>query len=454
MTHNQNASVLSAVADCPKSASPSGLRSVPISFTVRHVCQAPPPIPAALESRGKRRILCRDRRHGPAAGVRLFRGPAATPADHEAHEQGRRLAARPRHHARTGIAPARLTALTDATVSRVCRALALRQSCVNLPLRAILWGERVVPSRREKTISYRRAVWVDGVLGITLESCIRDAHTKLKSLDERTIGHGGQLTKSAKQRNRTAGGLFLHLTVETPGEAASIVPHVSKTASEVDLKTQKAPANAEYLDGDAFLFVCNDHVCVCATQIHDGAIKYFLWEFFKKANLRKDSIRFDLVKMADVSKLKLLHAQGVKEIELDAALYKAAADFTQRKEEAYGALGAVGKFFKSLIDKPYDVTPDGLMVNVGLRIDRRFQKHISVGYKTIEQIAADAVRNHHAKDDYTIITKSGQRISPREIFVRTKVSIDSQGKTVDRDKTWRELGNFYDVLKASGVLEE
>lgn len=332
-------------------------------------------------------------------------------------------------------------------------ALAITAGCANLPSRAT-WGEGVVPSKREKTISYRRAAWVDGVHGITLERCIRDAHANLKSVDERTIGFGGHLTKSAKQRNRTAGGLFLHLTVETPGEAASIVPHVSPSASEVDLKTQKAPANAEYLDADAFLFVHDDHVCVCATDIRDGAISHFLWEFFRKANLRRDSARFTLVKIADVSKLKLLHAQGVKEIELDAKLFKATADFTQRKGDAYGVLGTVGRFFKSLIDKPYDVTPDGLMVNVGLRIDRRFQKHISVGYKTIEQIAADAVKNHREEDAYTIITKTGQRISPKEIFVKTKVAIDSHGKTVDRDKTWGELAAFYEMLKASGVLEE
>jgi len=204
----------------------------------------------------------------------------------------------------------------------------------------------------------------------------------------------------------------------------------------------------------AFVFVCNDHVALCTTGIRDGAVAHFLYELFKKAKLRQDSTRFYLEKIADVTKLKMLHAQGVKEIELDAALFKATAEFTQRKSDAFGSLGAVGKFFKSLIDKPYDVTPDGLMVSVGLRIDRRFQNKISVGYKTIEDIAANAVKNYKAKDAYTIITKSGQRISPTEIFMKTTVQIDSDGKTVDRDKAWRELASFYDALKRSGVVEE
>lgn len=107
--------------------------------------------------------------------------------------------------------------------------------------------------KREKTISYRRAIWAQGGYGLTLEKCIKDAHAKLKSLNERTISHGGQLTRSAKQRNSSGGGVYLHLTVETPGEATSIIPHFGPTAPDVNLKIQKAPSNAEYLDADAFV---------------------------------------------------------------------------------------------------------------------------------------------------------------------------------------------------------
>lgn len=308
--------------------------------------------------------------------------------------------------------------------------------------------------KREKTVSYRRAAWLPEVSGISLESCIRDAHAVLKTIDDRTIGFGGRLTRSVRQKNVQAGGLLLHLTTETPGESASVVPHPKPTTSELDLRVAAPPRGGEWLDGDAFLYVRGDHVCMCATDIRDGAINYFLHEFFKKAKLRKDSQLFELQKIADVSKLKFLHSQGVKELEINAVLYKATADYTKRKNEVVGSLGAVGKFFKSVLNKPYDVTPDGLKVSVALRVDRRFTKHLSVGYKTIEQLAANVVSHGDEKYDYSIITKTGQRISPDEIFMRAKVQIDSEGKTVDRDKAWCELVFFYDSLKQSGALEE
>ena len=85
--------------------------------------------------------------------------------------------------------------------------------------------------KREKTVSYRQAVWVEHVKGIDLEWCIREAHTKLKTLEDKTIGYSGTLTMSAKQKNVRAdskGGLLLHLVTETPGEAASVeqISHV------------------------------------------------------------------------------------------------------------------------------------------------------------------------------------------------------------------------------------
>ena len=85
---------------------------------------------------------------------------------------------------------------------------------------------------KEKTISYRRARWLDEASGLDLEWCIREAHKNLKTLDERTIGYGGQLTKSVKPKSGPhSKGVFLHITTETPGESASVVPHAPPSTS-------------------------------------------------------------------------------------------------------------------------------------------------------------------------------------------------------------------------------
>ena len=310
-------------------------------------------------------------------------------------------------------------------------------------------------SKREKSVSYRRAEWFAEASGLTLEKCIRDANKALTTVEARTINRGGQHTSIAKAQDASSGGLYLHITADTPGEAASVVPKAKTGATVVDLKTEKPPPGTEWLDGDAFLYLRDDHVCMCSTGIRDGAVSWFLHELFKKAQLRKDAIRFELMKAADISKLKLLHSQGVRELEIRATLYKATAEYEKRKAQVTGTLGLIGRHTRrAFLNKPYDVTADGLRVMLTLKADKRFAKDFSVGQKRIEALATDVVRNTEDHDEYVIITKTGQKISPKEIFMSSKVSIDSKGKTVDRDKAWAECSQFFSVLTASGVIEQ
>lgn len=309
-------------------------------------------------------------------------------------------------------------------------------------------------ARRDKTVSYRRAEWLPEVKGITLEKGLKDALTNLKTIDERTIVKGGQHTRIVKHQNVAVGGTYFHLTSDTPGESASVVPKAGPGVAELDVKSQKPPKDGEWLDGDAFLYVYGDHVCMCSTAMRDATIQNYIFELFKKAQLRKDSIRFELTKVADVTKLKMLHSQGVRELEIRASLYQATANYEKRKAHFTGGLGAVGKHIKNLIKRPHDVTPDALRVFITLKVDRRHPKQISLGEKTIEALAADVVKNPEESEDYVIITKTGQRISPNEIFMKSTVSIESDGKTINRTKAWRELSTFFTQLKAAGVLEQ
>jgi hypothetical protein len=135
-------------------------------------------------------------------------------------------------------------------------------------------------------------------------------------------------------------------------------------------------------------------------------------------------------------------------------MFQATADYEKRKAQAFGIPGAVAKQYRAFLGKPNDYTRDGLQVYLSLKSDHRFKKEFKLGEKRIEEIAADVVRNAEDHDDFVIVTKTGQKIGPKEIFVRKQVLIDSEGKTVDRDKAWRELSTFYKQLHDNGLLEQ
>jgi hypothetical protein len=117
-------------------------------------------------------------------------------------------------------------------------------------------------------------------------------------------------------------------------------------------------------------------------------------------------------------------------------------------------VGAAAKQFKSLVTKPNDYTRDGLQVWLSIRSDHRFAKDFQLGEKQIEHVAADILRSVEDEDDFTIVTQTGQKIGPKEIFMRETVLIEGEGKTVDRDKAWRELSAFYKRLHDTGLLEQ
>jgi hypothetical protein len=109
-------------------------------------------------------------------------------------------------------------------------------------------------SKRERSVSYRRAEWFAEASGLTLEKCIRDANKALTTVEARTINRGGQHTSIAKAQDASSGGLYLHITADTPGEAASVVPKAKTGATVVDLKTEKPPPGTDARRGRLPLF--------------------------------------------------------------------------------------------------------------------------------------------------------------------------------------------------------
>jgi hypothetical protein len=288
-----------------------------------------------------------------------------------------------------------------------------------------------------------------------LESCLKDANNKLKTIEDRTIVRdSGQCVRSLKKLAPRDGGIFLHITADTPGEQASVVPKPKKGEEETEVGTAAAPAGVEFMDGDAFLYVNGDHVCLCSTGMRDGAVRQFLYDFFDKAELGAHSNRFDLLKVANVNKLKMLHSQGVKQIDLRASLYQATTQYEKRKSQAFGLLRQAARHINAILGaEPGDID-DSLRVSITIKTDERVRKHLKLGATRIEKLAVDVVENEEDIDDYVIETNSGQKIGANEIYVKEVRLIDSLGKSVKRQKAWDELIEFYGSLKKIGALEQ
>ena len=285
-----------------------------------------------------------------------------------------------------------------------------------------------MPDRKTKSISHRRAEWIV-TPAPTLESCIKAALQKAPTVAKRTItsGDGRELKCAAFDVAPRNGGVLLHLTVETPGEQASVVPKPDGSSTETAVGVVDAPNNTEFMDGDAFIYVKTDELCMCSTYCGEGTIKLFLYEFFKSTGIRQDSVKFDLFKTIDMEKLSMLQNGKVKEIRIKASAYKASASYSQRQHSSFGVMGVISKYIRAFTGSEHDVTNDSMRVELTLKTDKRSTQHLNVGERRIEEIAQDIITNEQPGDEYTIELEDGGTISPKELFVKSDVQIEGHG---------------------------
>lgn len=309
--------------------------------------------------------------------------------------------------------------------------------------------------KKDRVVSYRKVEWNIGHPGsISLMACVNEAMKKCPKAAQRIVQYNGQLLTLAKHKREANEGVFVHITADTPGESASVVPRHSEPVDEIDVGTTPPPEHAEFMDGDAFLYIRGNDLFLCTTSLQEQIVQYFLVEYFKAAAIRDDSTRFVFMKVADISQLKLLRKEGVREVELSATVFEATAHYQARKDQAYGVLGKIGKAIKPLMGaNEHDVNQDGLRVMLSLKTDGR-RSGVKVGAKRIEDFAAHLVNQKKTGDEFVIVTRRGKRITPKETFVRSHVKIDAAGKSVAVDKAWRELRSFYLSLADSGILEQ
>jgi|SRR5579859_603426 len=307
--------------------------------------------------------------------------------------------------------------------------------------------------KREKVISYRRANWFnDHPETINLGLCISLTASKLPAVKDRTVSRDDQELKLAALQIDPDKGHLLHITIETPGDFASVVPAAPAAAEAVEVSTIPPPNNAEYMDGDAFVYVLGNDVCLCTTGCTDSTIRWFLAELFNKANIRKDADQFELIKAASMNKISMLNSIGVKEIILKGTIFAASAHYLKRKGQPAGLLSELSRVFKSDLGTPNDGNEDALNIAVTLTLDKR-RKGITIGEDRLKKTAERAINSAEPNDDFVIVLLDGQQITPDEIYVKTEVLIESHGKSVVKPKAWNELKAFYAKLKASGALD-
>ena len=312
---------------------------------------------------------------------------------------------------------------------------------------------------KTKSLTYRRAIWLDEASTNDLEKFIRSAANKLKTAAERQFGSGeGRILSCAKLELLRAGGVFLHVTAMTPGEAASIIKtDAIDQRQDIAVETLSPPTNSEFMDGDVFLLIVGNHLCLCSNILRDSTLRHYLLKLLEKANVGSGAAAFDIKPVASKDIVKLINDSAISSITLNAAMYEASNKAAKQKSHTIGALGAVGKYLGAMVGRQNDVTNDSLSIALTIKLDRRSKTHTGLGEEKLHSWALDLAKSavrEFDDADFVIKLQDNRTITPNELKIVKAISLPTHGKSVNREEVRKVLVDFYNELCTNGTIED
>ncbi|NCN42653.1 hypothetical protein GW916_15555 [bacterium] len=300
---------------------------------------------------------------------------------------------------------------------------------------------------KKRTMYYRR--FDASKAQKSLQEFIDLSYQSPKSTFLRSFSHSIGVMQGLKYKQE-ANCSFLHISYHIPDQPTSLVPKPGTSSSGV-VKEKMPPQDHDYMEGDIFVLMRKNHVLLCPSATTEGLAK----DYFKKAlDDQGHDFPFSLDPVANMDKIDLIEADGVKAINLKTSAYKAATDKAARTTKST-LLGKLGQELLSIICKSQNVTEKdfGKYDNLSVRLELTFnsrKKGAEISAGAFQHIGQELLEDK--EDGFVLVTNSGNKISRDDINIHKTVDVKKFGRSIDRDDAWANLLVYFKELKASGTL--
>jgi hypothetical protein len=318
-----------------------------------------------------------------------------------------------------------------------------------------------------KKFNYRRAKW-SGKTNTTLEKLLVDAHIATTNVSDRTFAISKGNLRGIDYKVDSA--LFLHIATYVPGQAASLL-NSNGQAPKTDITSFDAPMGNDYVDGELYLFVKDNHVLVCANKASERDALNYVKMILMKSNEQVVAQTLELYKVADADKVAMLKNEGVSKIELDASLYDASQSYLTRKCDSAksslldGVIKGVRSIFASHSTLDEIKSKENLDVKVTIKVDgleaRKHQKDQEWGVtgkdRLLDLATAIVTESDSSTDDiehFVITTCHNNTISSSEIRVAESFRIHTIAKSLSKIDVWAKMAAYFQSLKSNGALSQ
>lgn len=289
-----------------------------------------------------------------------------------------------------------------------------------------------------------------------MESRLRIAHESLTSTAQRTFSYGDGELQGLAWDSRPF-GLCVHVASYVPHQPTSLVPFPSR-AKIKDTSTEPPPADHNYLEGDLFFVLSKNDLVICPSGARESVAVSYIDHILRKVGLEKLTTQYSIEPVANVDKVKLLKSEGVKKISLNASLYEATMEYTERQTTKMTLLHGLASEFVALFaeDKRIDLQNVGERENLSVKIEISFDSRKrggEVGQQRLESAATKMIQEDDG-DGFSIITGGDKKLTSDEIRINQKIVLPAHGNSVSRQEAWSSLAGYLNDLKESGTLQQ
>lgn len=300
----------------------------------------------------------------------------------------------------------------------------------------------------------------------SLEALLEQAHAQAPLVQDRVYNKAGGVVLRGTKLERIDGGLFLRVCVSTPGGPASVVSNRLDVA-ESDIALHQPPNEADYLDGDAFALIVENHVVTCAAVARDNAIQEYCRKVIAQ-HVSPDIGSVINLKPAGSARIaRQLDREGVTKVELQATTYKASSLRNQEgatnRQAFFGDL--IGLISPLWTDDEGDealAEDENLLVNIEIKVDhkqaqrnRRREDFGRAGRDKLVHFAQAIIEGDMEEDECFIIhTGRGAQIKGSEVRLSKNVYLAKNGKTFFDVDVSRALQDYYRLLTQEGMLQQ
>lgn len=323
------------------------------------------------------------------------------------------------------------------------------------------------PKLRQRKLYYRRAEWSEmDHSQHTLEDILKDAHEQNENVSSRIFpGLSGSEVKGASYIYDEK-GIFIQIASYTPGQETSTIEN-SREAPESNVTPQEAPDGKDFLDGEVFALVKDNHVIFCPSGARESTADYYFKEMINKSDHVDITHTLELDKIAKASKVSMLEKEGVKGIELDCSLYEASLMHIKEKEkDVSGIMSKIAGELKSIFDNDPTLKEIEEKENLNIKLSVTYDGREALrnykdtdfgvrGKERLKKTSSKLLRDiDEDNDGFTIITGRGNKITASEIRIAETKKIKTLGKSICKVDARVQMHAYYEELKNTGVLQQ